>query len=74
MSEKTTPSPRPGILDITPYVPGESKAAGSGPVIKLSANETPLGPSPKARAAYNDMNSLERYPRWPGICAAPGHR
>jgi len=62
VSEITTPVPRPGILDITPYVPGESEAAGSGPVIKLSANETPLGPSPKARAAYGDMNTLERYP------------
>jgi histidinol-phosphate aminotransferase len=62
VSEKTTPVPRPGILDITPYVPGESKAANSGSVIKLSANETPLGPSPKARAAYGDLSALERYP------------
>ena len=35
MSEKTTPTPRPGIMDITPYVPGMSKAATGGPVIKL---------------------------------------
>jgi len=62
VSEKTTPTPRPGILDITPYVPGESKAATSGPVIKLSANETPLGPSPKAVATYGAFGSLERYP------------
>jgi histidinol-phosphate aminotransferase len=62
VSDKTTPAPRPGILDITPYVPGESKADHSGPVIKLSANETPLGPSPKALAAYGDLSALERYP------------
>ena len=62
VSDKTTPAPRPGILDITPYVPGESKADHSGPVIKLSANETPLGPSPKALAAYGDLSTLERYP------------
>jgi histidinol-phosphate aminotransferase len=62
VSKKTTPTPRPGIMDITPYVPGESKAATSGPVIKLSANETPLGPSPKALAAYGAASTLERYP------------
>ncbi len=62
MSEKTTPTPRPGIMDITPYVPGKSKAASSGPVIKLSSNETPLGPSPKARKAYGALSELERYP------------
>jgi len=62
VSDKTTPAPRPGILDITPYVPGESKADHIGPVIKLSANETPLGPSPKALAAYGDLSTLERYP------------
>ncbi len=62
MSEKTTPTPRPGILDITPYVPGKSKAASGSPVIKLSSNETPLGPSPKALAAYSAASTLERYP------------
>jgi histidinol-phosphate aminotransferase len=62
VNEKITPTPCPGIMDITPYVPGESKVAHGGQVIKLSANETPLGPSPKALKAYCDMNSLERYP------------
>jgi len=62
VSEKTTPTPRPGIMDITPYVPGKSKAASSGPVIKLSSNETPLGPSPKALEAYGALSGLERYP------------
>ena len=46
------PMPQPGILDINPYVPGESNVAGGVKPIKLSSNETPLGPSPKAIAAF----------------------
>ncbi|HEY0234882.1 MAG TPA: histidinol-phosphate transaminase, partial [Afipia sp.] len=42
------PIPKPGILDIAPYVPGKSGAGLSGRVFKLSANESALGPSPKA--------------------------
>ena len=42
------PVPQPGILDISPYVPGESSVPGGVKPIKLSSNETPLGPSPKA--------------------------
>ena len=48
------PSPRPGVLAVDPYVPGRSKIAGAGPVIKLSSNETPLGPSPHALEAYRE--------------------
>ena len=47
----TTPRPRPGILDIAPYVGGESKIAGINRIIKLSSNESAIGPSPKAKAA-----------------------
>jgi histidinol-phosphate aminotransferase len=55
--------PRPGVLDIAPYVPGKSTAPGVDKVFKLSANETPLGPSPKAIEAYKDVAShLEDYP------------
>jgi histidinol-phosphate aminotransferase len=54
---------RPGIFAIDPYVPGKSKLPGAGPVIKLSSNETPLGPSPKAAEAYRAAASLlDRYP------------
>jgi len=54
---------RPGILDIEPYVGGESKLANGQRVIKLSANESPLGPSPRAIEAYRDLaGSLHRYP------------
>jgi histidinol-phosphate aminotransferase len=57
------PTPQPGILDISPYVPGESSVPGGVKPIKLSSNETPLGPSPKAVAAYKaEADSLERYP------------
>jgi histidinol-phosphate aminotransferase len=43
-----SPTPRPGILDIAAYVPGKEHAPGVAKVYKLSSNETPLGPSPKA--------------------------
>jgi histidinol-phosphate aminotransferase len=57
------PSPRPGVLAVDPYVPGRSKLAGAGAVIKLSSNETPLGPSPHAVEAYRAAASnLYRYP------------
>ena len=57
------PMPRPGVLDIAPYVPGKSTAPGVDKVYKLSANETPLGPSPKAIEAYKDVAAhLEDYP------------
>jgi histidinol-phosphate aminotransferase len=57
------PQPKPGILAIEPYVPGESKLPSGSKPIKLSSNETPLGPSPKAIAAYKDAaGALERYP------------
>jgi histidinol-phosphate aminotransferase len=55
--------PQPGIMDISPYVPGESSIPGGLKPIKLSSNETPLGPSAKAIAAYKaEADQLERYP------------
>ena len=58
------PVPNPGILDIAPYTPGKSPKAEAGrKVFKLSANETPFGPSPKAIEAYkNAAAHLEDYP------------
>jgi histidinol-phosphate aminotransferase len=59
----SAPTPRPGILDIEIYVPGESSVPGGGKPIKLSSNETPLGPSPQAVEAYRAAAAdLERYP------------
>jgi histidinol-phosphate aminotransferase len=57
------PQPRPGVLTIDPYVPGKSSAAGVERVFKLSSNETPLGPSPQAVAAYRAAGAhLQDYP------------
>src|SRR4029453_3682283 len=57
------PQPRPGVLDIDPYVPGKSSAPGVARIFKLSSNETPLGPSPKAIAAYRAVaEHLQDYP------------
>jgi histidinol-phosphate aminotransferase len=63
MSALPRPSPRPGVLDIDAYVPGKSTAPGVARVFKLSSNESPLGPSPKAIAAYRGVaEHLEDYP------------
>ena len=58
------PVPNPGILDIAPYTPGKSPMPEPGrKMFKLSANETPFGPSPKAMEAYREAaQHLEDYP------------
>src|SRR3954468_19610907 len=57
------PLPRPGVLAIEAYVPGKSGAPGVAKVYKLSSNETPLGPSPKAVEAVRTLaGELELYP------------
>jgi histidinol-phosphate aminotransferase len=49
-------------MQIDAYVPGKSKAAGVVKIHKLSSNETPLGPSPKAMEAIRTFDHLELYP------------
>ena len=57
------PAPRPGIMDIAPYVGGKDSIEGKSRVIKLSSNEGALGPSPKAMDAYaKTAADLHRYP------------
>lgn len=57
------PLPKPGILDIAPYVPGKAKAEGFADPVKLSSNENILGSSPAARAAFAETaGSLHLYP------------
>ncbi|MFL5298442.1 MAG: histidinol-phosphate transaminase [Phenylobacterium sp.] len=57
------PLPKPGIMDIHAYVPGKAKADGFAEPVKLSANENPLGSSPKAYEAYASAErSLHVYP------------
>jgi histidinol-phosphate aminotransferase len=63
MTAHPTICPRPGVLDIAPYVGGESSAQGANRVFKLSSNENPLGPSPKAFDAYLEaVKGLALYP------------
>jgi len=55
--------PRPGILEIEPYVGGKAEVEGMANVVKLSANEAALGPSPKAIAALRAaLPVVHRYP------------
>ncbi|PLW78048.1 histidinol-phosphate transaminase [Cohaesibacter celericrescens] len=57
------PKPRDGVMNIPLYVPGKSKSYSTGPVYKLSSNETPLGASSKAIDAYRQVaGQLELYP------------
>ena len=58
------PSPRPGVLDIAPYVPGRSTALEGTPgVVLLSSNESPFGPSRLAvAAARKAAATINRYP------------
>jgi len=59
----TTPKPQPGLMSITPYKGGESELEGLAEIRKLSANESPLGPSPRAVAAMREMAATaHRYP------------
>ena len=62
-SGSAAPRPRPGVMDIAPYVGGRAGAPGVARVIKLSANESPLGASPLAVQAYGQAGgALNRYP------------
>jgi histidinol-phosphate aminotransferase len=49
-------------MQIEAYVPGKSAAAGVAKIHKLSSNETPLGPSPRAVEAVRSADHLELYP------------
>ncbi len=53
----------PSILEITPYIPGRSRVAHVDNPIKLSSNESPFGPSPKAITAMQEAaEGAHRYP------------
>lgn len=58
------PVPKAGILEIAPYTPGKTPVQEAGrKVYKLSANETPFGPSPRAKEAFiRAATHLEDYP------------
>ncbi len=57
------PTPKPGVLDIEPYVGGRAGAPGIDKIYKLSSNESALGPSAKAVAAFESARAdLFTYP------------
>ncbi|HXC57060.1 MAG TPA: histidinol-phosphate transaminase [Rhizomicrobium sp.] len=58
-----SPTPKPGILDIAAYVGGRDHVDGVEKVVKLSSNESALGPSPLAVEAFRAVaDGLEIYP------------
>ncbi|WP_085903908.1 histidinol-phosphate transaminase [Kiloniella majae] len=55
--------PQPGIMDVSPYVGGESKVEGVDRICRLASNENPLGASDAAKKAYLAIaEDLHRYP------------
>ena len=57
------PQANAGIEKITIYVPGKSAVPAGVHLHKLSSNESPLGPSPRAVDAYSQAaGKLEYYP------------
>ncbi len=58
-----TITPQPGIMDIALYEGGQSRIEGHAEVLKLSSNENPYGPSPRASDALAQAAAtLHRYP------------
>ncbi|MBL4812158.1 MAG: aminotransferase class I/II-fold pyridoxal phosphate-dependent enzyme, partial [Rhodobacteraceae bacterium] len=63
MPNSQTLIPKPGILDIALYQSGASALPGQSKVLKLSANENPLGPSRAALGAVQAAAAqMHRYP------------
>ncbi|CAN5173101.1 histidinol-phosphate transaminase [soil metagenome] len=61
--QSQTPWPKPGILDIAPYVGGKSSIPGVAEPMKLSSNENALGAGEKARDAYAAaLKNIHIYP------------
>lgn len=56
------PTPKPWIAAIHAYVPGKSRSADGRELIKLSANENPLGTSPAVMEARKAAATPDRYP------------
>lgn len=71
---KPAPQPKPWIEKIHAYVPGKSKGKDGRPLLKLSANENPLGTSPAALAAKAAAPALYPDPDSTALRAAIGER
>ena len=68
MTKSSVPQPKPWVMGIAPYIPGRSTSDDGRPLAKLSANENPLGQSPRAREAFIAHADMRRYPD-PGATA-----
>lgn len=71
---RTAPAPKPWIEAIHAYVPGKSKGKDGRPLIKLSANENPLGTSAAALAAKAAAPALYPDPDSTALRTAIGER
>ncbi len=57
------PTPKKGILDLSPYVPGKAALAPGQRVYRLASNENALGASPDALALFeSSIAEIARYP------------
>jgi len=57
------PVPNQGIMDIDPYMPGESKICGASKIYKLSSNECALKPGSHVIEAYKQaIDEMTAYP------------
>ncbi|NVD46079.1 histidinol-phosphate transaminase [Qipengyuania atrilutea] len=61
-TEQTAPVPKPWIEAIHAYVPGKAKASDGRALVKLSANENPLGCGAAAAEALAKPRTPARYP------------
>lgn len=63
VSGVSNPSPRPELAELAPYQQGKCELSECPEPIKLSSNESHLGPSPLAIAAFrNAAGILQNYP------------
>ena len=62
-ADGAVPTPNSWLGDLHPYIGGESALEGGVRVVKLSSNENPMGPSPRAIDAFRRCaDSLHIYP------------
>ena len=75
LTKTLRPQPRAEVMAIDAYVPGKSAVAGLAKVHKLSSNESPLGPSPRAIEAFRaSADQLASYPDGASRALARGDR
>jgi histidinol-phosphate aminotransferase len=63
IAEQMLPRPTEGVASLAPYQQGKQALAGIASPLKLSSNESMVGPSPRAIAAYRaQADRLALYP------------